>query len=74
MEDVRIVVDNVTISNSQWNELIEKLDIIADFINIHGNNIAMGMRILLYIGVAFFIWKVITVLYRLFGGIFFGGI
>ena len=74
MENVRIVVDNVTISNSQWNELIEKLDTIADFINQHGDNLASGMQILMYISVAFFVWKVITVLHRLFGGVFFGGI
>jgi hypothetical protein len=40
----------------------------------HLINIEQGLQYLLYIAVAFLVWKVITVLYRLFGGVFFGGI
>lgn len=40
----------------------------------HLINIEAGLKILLYIAVAFFVWTVIKVLYKLFGGIFFGGV
>lgn len=40
----------------------------------HLVNIEQGLQYLLYIAVAFLVWKVITVLYKLFGGVFFGGI
>ena len=40
----------------------------------HLINIEQGLQYLLYIAVAFLLWKVVTVLYRLFGGVFFGGI
>jgi hypothetical protein len=40
----------------------------------HLINIEQGLQYLLYIAVAFLVWKVITILYRLFGGVFFGGI
>lgn len=41
---------------------------------IHLTNIEQGLQYLLYIAVAFFVWKVITVIYKLFGGVFFGGV
>ena len=41
---------------------------------MHLINIEQGLQYLLYIAVAFFVWKVITVLYKLFGGVFFGGV
>lgn len=40
----------------------------------HLINIEQGLQYLLYIAVAFLVWKVITVLYKLFGGVFFGGV
>lgn len=41
---------------------------------MHLVNIEQGLQYLLYIAVAFFVWKVITVIYKLFGGVFFGGV
>lgn len=41
---------------------------------MHLVNIEQGLQYLLYIAVAFLVWKVITVLYKLFGGVFFGGV
>jgi len=41
---------------------------------VHLTNIEQGLQYLLYIAVAFFVWKVITVIYKLFGGVFFGGV
>lgn len=38
------------------------------------DNLFAGMQIIMYILVGFFVWKVITIVHRLFGGIFFGGI
>lgn len=40
----------------------------------HLTNIEQGMQYLLYIAVAFLVWKVITVVYKLFAGVFFGGV
>ena len=54
--------------------LLEQIASINSDIILHLVNIESGLKILLYIAVAFFAWKVITVLYRLFGGVFFGGV
>lgn len=40
----------------------------------HLVNIEQGLQYLLYIAVAFLMWKVITVIYKLFAGVFFGGV
>lgn len=40
----------------------------------HLINIESGLKILLYIAVAFFVWAIIKALYKLFGGIFLGGV
>ena len=54
--------------------LLEQIALINSDIILHLINIEHGLKVLLYIAVAFFVWKVITVLYRLFGGVFFGGV
>jgi len=38
------------------------------------NNLVAGFQILLYIAVAFLLWKVITILYKLLAGVFLGGL
>lgn len=40
----------------------------------HLINIEHGLKILIVVAVGFFVWKVIKVIYKLFGGIFFGGV
>ena len=37
-------------------------------------NIESGLQVLIYVAVAFLLWKVIQIIYKLFGHIFFGGI
>lgn len=54
--------------------LLEQIASVNSEIVIHLVNIEHGLKILLYIAVAFLVWKVITVLYKLFGGVFFGGV
>jgi len=54
--------------------ILEQIASINSDIILHLVNIESGLQILLYIAVAFFVWKVITVLYKLFGGVFFGGV
>lgn len=54
--------------------LINQMASVNSEIITHLVNIEQGLQYLLYIAVAFLVWKVITVLYRLFGGVFFGGI
>lgn len=45
-----------------------------DYIVHHLDNFSQGMQYVLQILVAFLVWKVISILYRLFGGIFLGGL
>lgn len=54
--------------------LLEQMASDNSEIIMHLINIEQGLQYLLYIAVAFLLWKVVTVLYRLFGGVFFGGI
>lgn len=51
-------------------------EVVQQLISIENHliNIEAGLKILTHILVAFFIWAVIRVLYKLFGGIFFGGL
>lgn len=55
-------------------QMLEQMASDNSEIIMHLINIEQGLQYLLYIAVAFLLWKVITVLYRLFGGVFFGGI
>jgi len=43
-------------------------------IETHLVNIESGLQILMYIAVGFLVWAVIKAIYKLFGGIFFGGV
>ena len=54
--------------------LLEQIASVNSEVITHLINIEQGLQYLLYIAAAFFVWKVITVLYRLFGGVFFGGV
>ena len=45
-----------------------------NIIESHLINIEHGLQILMYIAVGFFVWAVIKAIYKLFGGIFFGGV
>jgi len=54
--------------------LLNQMASVDSEIITHLINIEQGLQYLLYIAVAFLLWKVVTVLYRLFGGVFFGGI
>ena len=51
-------------------QVLEKLNYIIDQIN----NLTFGFQFVMYVLGAFLVWKVISVLWKLFGGIFFGGL
>lgn len=55
-------------------EILNQLQANAQMIESHLNNIESGIQVLMTIAVAFFVWAVIRQLYKLFGGIFFGGV
>lgn len=59
-EAIISILENIASNNS---------DIISHLINIEH-----GLKILMSIAVAFLVWKVITVIYKLFAGVFFGGV
>lgn len=54
--------------------IIQQLEANAQMIESHLINIESGLQILLYVAVAFLVWAVIKALYKLFGGVFFGGV
>lgn len=54
--------------------ILEQIASVNSEVITHLINIEQALQYLLYIAVAFLVWKVITVLYKLFGGVFFGGV
>lgn len=40
----------------------------------HLINIESGIKVLMTVAAGFFVWTVIKALYKLFGGVFFGGV
>lgn len=55
-------------------EILQQLQANAEMLERHLINIESGIQILLLVAVAFFVWAVIRQLYKLFGGVFFGGV
>jgi hypothetical protein len=55
-------------------ELIQQLQANAQMIESHLINIESGIQAIMLVAVGFFVWAVIKALYKLFGGIFFGGV
>ena len=55
-------------------ELIQQLQENAQMIESHLNNIEQGLQLIMLVVVGFFVWAVIKALYKLFGGVFFGGV
>lgn len=54
--------------------IIQQLEANAHMIESHLINIEAGLQILVHVAVGFFAWAVIKALYKLFGGVFFGGL
>jgi len=55
-------------------ELIQQLQANAQMIESHLVNIEQGLQVIMLVAVGFFTWAVIKALYKLFGGIFLGGV
>lgn len=55
-------------------EIIQQLQANAEMIESHLLNIESGIKVLMTVALGFFAWAVIRQLYKLFGGIFFGGV
>lgn len=55
-------------------ELIQQLQANAQMIESHLINIESGLQVIMIVAVGFFAWAVIKALYKLFGGIFLGGV
>jgi len=55
-------------------ELIQQLQANAQMIESHLINIEQGLQLIMLVAVGFFVWAVIKALYKLFGGVFFGGV
>lgn len=54
--------------------IIEQLQANAQMIESHLANIEQGLQVIMLVAVGFFAWAVIKALYKLFGGIFLGGV
>jgi len=55
-------------------DIIIQLQSNAEMIESHLINIESGIKVLMTVALGFFVWAVIRQLYKLFGGIFFGGV
>lgn len=55
-------------------EIIQQLQANAEIIERHLINIESGIKVLMTVALGFFVWAVIRQIYKLFGGIFFGGV
>ena len=55
-------------------EIIQQLQENAEMIESHLINIESGIKILMTVALGLFVWAVIRQIYKLFGGIFFGGL
>jgi len=55
-------------------DIIIQLQQNAEMIERHLINIESGIKVLMTVALGFFVWAVIRQLYKLFGGIFFGGL
>jgi len=54
--------------------IIQQLEANAQMIESHLVNIEQGIQVIMLVAVGFFVWAVIKALYKLFGGIFLGGV
>lgn len=54
--------------------IINQLQANAQMIESHLVNIESGLKVIMLVAVGFFVWSVIKALYKLFGGVFFGGV
>jgi hypothetical protein len=54
--------------------ILQQLEANAQMIESHLINIESGLQVIMLVAVGFFVWAVIKALYKLFGGIFFGGV
>ena len=55
-------------------ELIQQIQANSQMIESHLINIESGLKVIMLVAVGFFVWAVIRQIYKLFGGIFFGGV
>ena len=68
------MTQEIILKQEQFNEIIGVINNNTQAIETMHNNIAHGIKIIMTIAVAFFFWKVIQIVYKLFGQIFFGGV
>ena len=54
--------------------IIQQLQANAQMIESHLVNIEQGLQFIMIVSAGFFAWAVIKALYKLFGGVFFGGV
>ena len=54
--------------------IIQQLEANAQMIESHLVNIEQGIQVIMLVAVGFFVLAVIKALYKLFGGIFLGGV
>ena len=75
METPFIEIENLGYEyTAELEQIISLQRELLEFLTLRFNNIESGLQILLYIGVAFLFWKVITVIYNLLAGVFLGGL
>ena len=55
-------------------DIIQQLQSNVELLESHLINIEQGLKVIMLVAVGFFAWAVIKALYKLFGGIFLGGV
>lgn len=54
--------------------ILQQMQANAELLDSHLTNIESGLQVIMLVAVGFFAWAVIKALYKLFGGIFLGGV
>jgi len=54
--------------------ILQQMQANAELLDSHLTNIEQGLQVIMLVAVGFFVWAVIKALYKLFGGIFLGGV
>ena len=55
-------------------DIIQQLQSNVELLESHLINIEQGIQVIMLVAVGFFVWAIIKALYKLFGGIFPGGV
>lgn len=74
MEDIVLNYENYENIQLALNDINTNINALTDFLELHFNNFALGIQFIMYVLGFFMFLKCLHLLYRLFGGVFLGGV